>query len=102
MPHAFRFVRSFLIVAIATVFSASAFAQTSDATRVGAINLSYVARTCKMGKEGLARIDEASRKKAAEVDAKASELQHAQAAVQKAGIGLTDRALADLQHAFEK
>jgi outer membrane protein len=102
MPDALRFVHSLLIAAFVAVFSTAAFAQTPDPTRVGAINLSYVARTCKMGKEGLARIDDASRKKAAEVDAKASELQHAQAAVQKAGIGLTDRALADLQHAFEK
>ena len=36
------------------------------------------------------------------MDAKASELQNAQAAVQKAGLGLTERALADLHAAFEK
>ncbi len=103
MPDALRVTRSIAIAAIlAALFTSPSFAQSIDATRIGAINLSYVARTSKAGKAGLAKIDDASRKKAAEVDAKASELQNAQTAVQKAGLGLTDRALADLQRAFEK
>lgn len=101
MQDALRRPRLLLLAAcLAVVSSERAFAQAIDATKVGAINVSYVARTCRLGKEGLARIDEASRKKAAEVEAKASELQSAQAAAQKAGLGLSDRA--DLQRAFEK
>ena len=85
MQDALRRPRLLLLAAcLAVVSSERAFAQAIDATKVGAINVSYVARTCRLGKEGLARIDEASRKKAAEVEAKASELQSAQAAAQKA------------------
>jgi Skp family chaperone for outer membrane proteins len=91
-----------IVTVLAALIPTTSFAQVVDATKVGAINLSYVARTCKAGKEGLARIDEAARKKASEVDAKAVELQNAQAAVQKAGLGLSERAVADLQRAFEK
>jgi len=91
-----------IVTVLAALIPTTSFAQVADATKVGAINLSYVARTCKVGKEGLARIDDAARKKASEVEAKASELQNAQAAVQKAGLGLSERALADLQRAFDK
>ena len=89
------------IVLIALLSSSSAFAQ-PDTTKIGAINLSYVARTSKAGKEGLARIEEAGRKKSLEVEAKAVELQKQQAELQKSSIGLSARALADLQRAFEK
>jgi len=103
MPDALRLIPSVAIAAVlAALFTPPSFAQSVDATRIGAINLSYVARTSKAGKEGLAKIDEASRRRATEVEAKATELQNAQLAVEKASLGLSDRARADLQRAFEK
>jgi Skp family chaperone for outer membrane proteins len=103
MPDALRLIRSIVVACFVTaVFAATTFAQEIDATKVGAINLSYVARMSKAGKEGLARIDDASRKRAADIEVKATELQNARVAAQKPGLGLTDRALADLQRAFEK
>jgi len=94
--------RTISIAALLAVFSASSSFAQPDATKIGAINLSYVARTSKAGKEGLARIEEAGRKKSLEVEAKAAELQKQQTELQKSSIGLSTRALADLQRAFEK
>ena len=80
----------------------SAFAQTTDNTHIGAINLSYVARTSRAGKAGLARLDDLTKQKTAAVEIKAAELQRQQNELQKTSLGLTDRARADLQRAFEK
>jgi outer membrane protein len=91
--------RAIAILLLATT-AATAFAQ--ETPRIGAINVSYVARSSKVGKTELAKIDDASRKKAAEIDIKAAELQRQQAALQKTSLGLSPRASADLQHAFEK
>jgi outer membrane protein len=103
MPDALRFVRPLATAAfLAATFTSTAFAQAIDATKVGAINLSYVARMSKAGKEGLSRIDDVSRKKAAEVEARAVELQRQQLALQKPNAGLSARAIADLQRVFEK
>jgi len=103
MPNALRLIRFVLLTAaLAAVFIPNTFAQVVDATRIGAINLSYVARTSKAGKEGLARLDEAGRKKTAEVEARAVELQKQQADLKKTNLGLGARAQADLQRAFEK
>jgi outer membrane protein len=103
MPDAFRMVRSLAAAAlIAAVVSSTSFAQVVDAVKIGAINLSYVARTSKVGKTELARIEEASRKKAAEIDLKAAELQKQQHELQKTGIGMSPRAVGDLQRAFAK
>jgi Skp family chaperone for outer membrane proteins len=99
MPHAFRL----LVTAVTFVLlTSTGFAQVVDAIRVGAINLSYVARTSKIGKSEIAKIEDASRKKAAEIEIKAAELQRQQAAMQKTGVGLSQRAVADLQRIFEK
>jgi Skp family chaperone for outer membrane proteins len=87
-----------LVLLASTVTSAVA----QDTPRIGAINLSYVARSSKIGKSELAKIDDASGKKAAEIDIKAVELQRQQAALQKTSLGLSPRASADLQRAFEK
>ena len=95
-----RQVSTFALLALLT--SSPVFAQAIDTTKVGAINLSYVARTSKAGKEGLARIEEAGRRKSLEVEAKAVELQKQQSELQKSSLGLSARALADLQRAFEK
>ena len=94
--------RTLSIAALAAVLFGSPLHAQPDTTKVGAINLSYVARTSKAGKEGLARIEEAGRKKSLEVEAKAAELQKQQTELQKSSIGLSARALADLQRAFEK
>jgi outer membrane protein len=103
MPDARRFVRSLAAAAFLTAaFTSTAFAQTIDATKIGAINLSRVARISKAGKAGLARIDDAARKKAVEVQSRAAELQKQQAELAKTSLGLTDRARADLQRAFER
>jgi outer membrane protein len=94
--------RTFSIAALLAVFfTPSLFAQ-PDTTKIGAINLSYVARTSKAGKEGLARIEAAGRQRSLEVEAKAAELQKQQTELQKSSIGLSARALADLQRTFEK
>ena len=99
MPHAFR-----LLVATFTcvLLTSTSFAQVVDAIRIGAVNLSYIARTSKIGKSEIAKIEDASRKKTAEIEIKAAELQRHQAALQKTSVGLSARALADLQRAFEK
>ena len=103
MPGALRHGRSTLTAAfLALTFSTTAFAQTVDTTKIGAINLSYVARMSKAGKEGLARIDEASRKRAAEVESRAAELEKQQTDFRVSSTGLSPRAIADLQRTFEK
>ena len=81
--------------------ASSGFAQIADASRIGAVNVSYVARSSKTGKIALAKIEEATKKREAEVLAKASELEKQQTALQR-GSALSARALADLQRAFDK
>ena len=99
MPHAFRL----LVATFTFVFlTSTSFAQVADAVRIGAVNLSYVARNSKIGKSEIAKIEDASRQKAAEIEIKAAELQRQQAQMQKTGVGLSQRALADLQRTFEK
>jgi Skp family chaperone for outer membrane proteins len=103
MPDAFRFVRIFApATLIAVLLNTTTFAQVIDAVRIGAINLSYVARSSRIGKTELARIEDATRKRAAEIDLKAAELQKQQTELQKTGIGLSPRAAGDLQRSFEK
>jgi len=103
MPDAVRLFRiSACALVLGALVSPAAFAQSLDATKIGAINLSHVARMSKAGKEGLARIDEAARKKTLEVEAKAADLKRQQSELQKTSVGLSARALVDLQRAFEK
>lgn len=103
MPDALRYRRSILTAAfLAATFTSPAFAQTVDTTKIGAINLSYVARMSKVGKEGLSRIDEAARKRTAEVEARAAELEKQQTDFRVSSTGLSPRAIADLQRTFEK
>jgi Skp family chaperone for outer membrane proteins len=99
MPHAFRLL---VVTLVCVLLTSTSFAQVVDASRIGAINLSYVARTSKIGKSEIARIEDASRKKVAEIEIKAADVQRQQAALQKIGVGLSERARADLQRAFEK
>jgi Skp family chaperone for outer membrane proteins len=92
------------VIALAVVVASAspALAQVVDSVRIAAVNLAYVARTSKIGKSELAKIDEVARKKAAEIESRASELQQQQVELQKSGLGLSPRAAADLQRAFDK
>jgi outer membrane protein len=99
MPRALRLMTLFAVL-IATPLPS--LAQSPDATKIGAINLSYVARTSKAGKAGLARIEDVGRQKTAEVEIKAADVQRRQAELQKNAVGMTERSRADLQRAFEK
>ena len=103
MPDAFRMFRiSLTAVIVAIWLTSTAFAQGVEAIRIGAINVSYVARRSKIGKSELAKIEAASRQKAAEIEIKAKLLHKQQTDLQKTSIGLTSRAIADLQRAFDK
>lgn len=73
-----------------------------DVARIGAVNLSYVARSSKIGKSELAKIEDTTRKKSAELDLKALDLQKQQTELQRPGVGLSARAVADLQRVFDK
>lgn len=57
-------------------------------------------RASSAGKAGLAKIDDATRRKSVEAESRAIALQKQQAQLQ--ALGLSDRARADLQRAFEK
>ena len=89
-----------LFVAVLAFTVTPAFAQ--DATRVGAVSLAYVARSSKAGKSALAEIDKFVKQKQSEAAAKAVELEKQRLGLQKTAIGLSPRAVADLQKAFEK
>ena len=94
-----------LIAALALLsllLASNARAQSVEDTKVGAINLSYVARMSKTGKEGLSRLDQASRKRAAQVEARAAELEKQQTDFGISSTGLSPRAIADLRRTFEK
>ena len=93
-------VRASVVIALLTTIATPAFAQ--DVTRVGAISLAYVARSSKAGKSALAEIDKFVKQKASEAAVKAAELQKQQLELQKTSAGLSARALADLQKAFDK
>ena len=79
-----------------------AAAQVADAPRVGAINLAYVARSSKAGQSALAEIEKFVKQKEAEAIALTAELDKQRAEVQRLGTGLSQRARADLEKAFEK
>ncbi len=103
MPDAFRFVRILATAAlVAVLLNSTTFAQAVDIVRIGAINLSYVARSSKIGKTELSRIEDTARKRAEEIQLKAAELNKQQTELQKTSLGLSPRAVGDLQRAFEK
>lgn len=82
--------------------AAPAAAQVVDVPRVGAIRLSYVARTSKAGQSALAEIEKLVKQKEVEAASRAAELDRQRLDVQRRGTGLSDRARADLDKAFEK
>ena len=89
-----------LAVLVAAFSITPAFAQ--EPVRVGAVNLGYVARSSKAGKAALAEIEKFVKQKESEAATKATELEQQRTALQKVSAGLSARALADLQKAFEK
>lgn len=82
--------------------AAPSAAQIADVPRVGAINLSYVARSSKAGQAALAEIEKFVQQREAEAAGRAAELDKERLDVQRRGTGLSDRARGDLEKAFEK
>ena len=95
-------IRATAVTVVALMINAPAPASAQDATRVGAISLSYVARSSKAGKAALAAIEKLVKQKEAEVVARGTELEKQRESLQKSNVGLSPRALVDLQKAFEK
>lgn len=89
-----------LTVAVLACAVTPAFAQ--DSTRVGAVSLAYVARSSKAGKSALAEIDKFVKQKESEAAVKAAALEKQRLDLQKNSLGLSPRAVADLQKTFEK
>ena len=89
------------ITSLLLVLGITAPVAAQDATRVGAISLAYVARSSKAGKAALAEIEKFVKQKEAEGSVKAAELERQRLELQK-GIGLSPRAVGDLQKAFDK
>ena len=89
-----------LAVLVAAFSITPAFGQ--EPTRVGAVSLAYLARSSKAGKAALAEIEKFIKQKQSEAATKAAELEQDRAALQKSSGGLSARALADLQRAFDK
>ena len=89
-----------IAVVVLCLTATSAAAQ--EPTRIGAISLAYVARSSKAGKSALAEIEKFVKQKESEASVKATELEQQRLALQKASAGLSARALADLQKAFDK
>ncbi len=87
-----------LVAGIAT----PAVAQVVDVPRVGALNLSYVARSSKAGQSALAELEKFVKQKEAEAAARAAELDKQRLDVARRGSGLSERARGDLQKAFDK
>ena len=82
--------------------AAPSAAQIADVPRVGAINLSYVARSSKAGQAALAEIEKFVQQREAVAAGRAAELDKERLDVQRRGTGLSDRARGDLEKAFEK
>ena len=91
-----------LTTLLASCLAAPAYAQTADVFRIGAINLSYVARTSKAGQSALAEIEKFVTAKEADAASRAAELDQQRLDVQRRGTGLSERARGDLEKTFEK
>lgn len=95
-------VRVLAAVLLASALAVPAAAQVTDIPRVGAIRMSYVARTSKAGQFALAEIEKFVKQKQAEAATRAADLDQQRLDVQRRGTGLSDRARADLEKVFEK
>ncbi len=94
--------RVLVALLLAGGIAAPALAQTPEVPRVGAIRLSYVARASKAGQSALAEIEKLVKQKEAEAAGRAAALDQQRLEVQRRGTGLSERARADLEKAFEK
>lgn len=92
-------IRALLTAALAFWVS-PAFAQDAP-IQIGAVNLSYVARSSKAGKSGLAEVEAFVKQKQSESAAKAAALEKQRIELQQRP-GLSQRAIADLQKAFDR
>jgi Skp family chaperone for outer membrane proteins len=90
------------LAAAFAVMAVPAFAQELETPRIAAVKVSYVAQTSSFGKAALARMENEAKKKELEISAKAADVQKQQVAIQQSGVGLSDRARADLQRAFDR
>ena len=96
-------VRTLTIAALlAVMFPSASFAQASPSFQIGAVNVSYIARTSRAGKAAIAALDAFGKQKALEVQSKAADLQKQQIELQKQSAAMSPRAVTDLQRAFEK
>jgi Skp family chaperone for outer membrane proteins len=96
-------VRTLTIAALLAVMSpSSSFAQAPPAFQIGAVNVSYIARTSRAGKAAIAALDAFGKQKALEVQTRAADLQKQQIELQKQSAAMSPRAVTDLQRAFEK
>lgn len=93
-------IRAALAIAFLIMTAAPALAQ--EPIRIGAVSLAYVTRSSAAGKSALADLEKLVKQKEAEAAAKAADLELQGLALRKAGAGLSARAAADLQKAFEK
>ena len=90
------------VIAVVVLCLTAASTAAQEPTRIGAISLAYVARSSKAGKSALAEIEKFAKQKESEASVKATELEQQRLALQKVSAGLSARALADLQKAFDK
>jgi len=97
-----QIVRALSIAGVlAVVFVTQAAAQSASPFQIGAVSVSFVARTSKAGRAAIVALDAFSRQKSLELETKAAELQKQQVELQKSA-SMSPRAAADLQRAFEK
>jgi Skp family chaperone for outer membrane proteins len=90
------------VIAVVVLCLTATSTAAQEPTRIGAISLAYVARSSKAGKSALAEIEKFVKQKESEASVKATELEQQRLALQKVSAGLSARALADLQKAFDK
>ena len=90
------------VIAVVVLCLTATTTAAQEPTRIGAISLAYVARSSKAGKSALAEIEKLVKQKESEASVKATELEQQRLALQKVSAGLSARALADLQKAFDK
>jgi Skp family chaperone for outer membrane proteins len=86
---------------IALVSTTPAFAQVADTFRIGALRLAYVAENSKTARAAIAQVEAFERTKSIEAESRAAALQKQQAALQQSA-GMSPRAVADLQRAFDR
>ena len=93
-------VRAITVLVLLASLASPSFAQ--EPLRIGAVRLSYIARSSKAGQAALAEIEKFLKQKEAESALKAAELEKQRAELEKSAAGLSPRAIADLQRTFDR